>query len=123
MGQVVWISGAVASVAIVWAVASSGADSPETLNKNYDVASADTDNGKTAEFPSTNGSALATAAFGMSALQPETYNEEIVMDIIQASPLNEADKSRLAGDLVAAGAGTADLSDVLSNVRVALAVE
>lgn len=123
MGQVVWISGAVASVAIVWAVASSGADSPETLNSDYNVAIATSEIGKPVEFPSTSGSALATAAFGMSALQPETYNEEIVMDIIKASPLNDADKSRLAGYLAAAGAGDADLTDVLSNVRVALAVE
>jgi hypothetical protein len=123
MGEVVWISGAVASVAIVWAVASSGADSPEPLEENYEVATAVPEIGKPIEFPSTNGSALATAAFGMSALQPETYNEEIVMDIIKASPLNDADKSRLAGYLAAAESGDADLSDVLSNVRVALAVE
>ena len=123
MGQVVWITGAVASVAVAWAVASSSADSPRTLDEDYDVAFAERDFGKSKEFPSANGSALATAAFGMSALQPETYNEEIVMDIINASPLNDADKSRLAGYLAAAEAGSADLSDVLSNVRVALAVE
>jgi len=33
------------------------------------------------------GLALSSAAFGLEALQPETYDGEIVLDIIQASPL------------------------------------
>lgn len=69
------------------------------------------------------GSALASAAFGLDALQPETYNGEIVLDIIDASPLAGTEKRRLAAGLEAAEAGRADLQRVLSDVRYALAVE
>lgn len=69
------------------------------------------------------GSALASAAFGLDALQPETYNGEIVLDIIDASPLAGADKRRLVAGLEAAEAGRAELHRVLSDVRYALAVE
>lgn len=74
-------------------------------------------------FIGSSGSALASAAFGLSALQPETYNGEIVLDIIDASPLESAEKQRLAAKLDAAEMGYADLNLVLSDVRVSLAVE
>ena len=69
------------------------------------------------------GSALSTAAFGLSALQPETYNGEIVLDIIEASPLGYGEKDRLTAKLKAAEAGNAELPQVLSDIRVSLAVE
>ena len=69
------------------------------------------------------GSALSTAAFGLSALQPETYNGEIVLDIIDASPLDGSEKDRLSAKLLAAEAGHARLPDVLADIRLALAVE
>lgn len=69
------------------------------------------------------GSALATAAFGLSALQPETFNPEIVRDIIEAAPLDNGEKDRLTAKLSAAIAGHADLPHVLSDIRTTLAVE
>lgn len=69
------------------------------------------------------GSALAMAAFGMSALQPETYDSDLVLGIIHASPLAEAEKVQLARDLEAAEAGQAELGLVLADVRIALAVD
>jgi hypothetical protein len=68
------------------------------------------------------GAALATAAFGMEALQPETFDEEMVLDIISVSPLQPLTKSRLAEKLDAAEAGEADLVVVLSEIRTALAL-
>ena len=73
--------------------------------------------------PNVTGSALSTAAFGLSALQPETYNGEIVLDIIDASPLESGEKDRLSAKLLAAEAGHARLPDVLEDIRLALAVE
>jgi hypothetical protein len=70
-----------------------------------------------------NGSALATAAFGLSALQPETFNGDIVLDIIEASPLEYSEKDRLAAKLMAAKAGNAELPRVLSDIRMSLAIE
>lgn len=69
------------------------------------------------------GSALATAAFGLSALQPETFNSEVVIDIIEASPLGYSEKDRLTAKLMAAEAGNAELPEVLADIRVSLAVE
>lgn len=69
------------------------------------------------------GSALATAAFGLSALQPETFNGEIVLDIIEASPLEFAEKDRLTAKLMAAKAGNAELPRVLADIRTSLAIE
>ena len=71
----------------------------------------------------TSGSALATAAFGLDALQPETFNVEIVQDIIEASPLDFGEKDRLIAKLFAAEAGQAELPRVLTDIRVSLAVE
>ncbi|MEM6387433.1 MAG: hypothetical protein AAF718_14480 [Pseudomonadota bacterium] len=69
------------------------------------------------------GSALATAAFGLSALQPETFNSQIVRDIIEASPLAYGEKDRLTAKLAAAEAGRGELPRVLADIRVSLAVE
>ena len=69
------------------------------------------------------GSALAAAAFGLSALQPETYDGDIVMEIIHASHLNATQKKKLTAVLLAAEEGQGDLVNVLQDVRVALAVE
>lgn len=69
------------------------------------------------------GAALATAAFGLSALQPETYNGQIVIDIIEASPLDFGEKDRLIAKLMAAEAGRAELPRVLADIRLSLAVE
>ncbi len=69
------------------------------------------------------GSALSAAAFGLSALQPETYNGEIVLDIIEASPLAYGEKDRLTAKLMAAEAGNAELPQVLADIRVSLAVD
>ncbi|MCG6883560.1 MAG: hypothetical protein LJE62_07375 [Silicimonas sp.] len=69
------------------------------------------------------GSALATAAFGLSALQPETYNGEVVLDIIEASPLEYAEKDRLTAMLMSAEAGQGELPEVLEDIRISLAIE
>ena len=71
----------------------------------------------------TTGSALATAAFGLDALQPETFNSEIVLDIIEASPLHFSEKDRLTAKLIAAEAGHGELPRVLADIRISLAVE
>ncbi len=73
--------------------------------------------------PGRAGSALSAAAFGLSALQPETYNGEIVLDIIEASPLAYGEKDRLTAKLMAAEAGNAELPQVLADIRVSLAVD
>lgn len=124
MGQVVWISGMFVAAGVIWAVASSGADRPSELaSAEMPVAFAEPEIGEVERFSSSSGSALSAAAFGMSALQPETYNGEIVMDIINASHLPAEEKSRLVGYLAAADAGRAELTAVLFDVRIALALE
>ncbi len=121
MGQVVWISGVLVAAAAVWTVTSAGAERPGTVD--YETAFVEPEIGEAEILPAKTGSALATAAFGMQALQPETYNGEVVVNLIKASPLTDTEKSHLKGILQAAEAGEADLSDVLTNVRVALAVD
>ncbi len=121
MGQVVWISGVMVAAAAVWTVTSAGAERPGDFD--YEAAFAEPEIGEPEILNVKSGSALATAAFGMQALQPETYNGETVVDLIQASPLTDYEKTHLTGILAAAEAGEADLSDVLTNVRVALAVD
>ena len=120
MGQVVWISGVLVAAAAVWTVTSAGAERPEEIDLN--AAFVEPEIGEPEVLPAKTGSALATAAFGMQALQPETYDGEMVVDLIKASPLTDYEKSRLTGKLEEAEAGEADLSDVLTNVRIALAV-
>ncbi|MDA8585691.1 hypothetical protein N9L47_05380 [Rhodobacteraceae bacterium] len=119
MGQVLWISGLAASMAVVWTVASSGPDS-EVQETNLSYMAMERVEPEEPQVP--NRSALATAAFGMSALHPATYDRNLVIDIIQASPLSQSEKTRLNGYLDEAAAGDENLSVVLRNVRIALAV-
>ena len=100
-------------------VASSNTENQEQA---YSIANVSAEIDKPIELPRSSGSALATAAFGMSALQPETYNRDVVVELIQASPLSQSDKSRLTGYLQSAEAGTEKLSVALTNIRIALAV-
>lgn len=123
MGQVFWISGAAVAVALVigtnivaeqghgeeYIAFSDAIAAPEIGTAELDVGDS--------------GSALAAAAFGLSALQPETFNSEIVREIIEASPLEYGEKDRLTAKLIAAQAGRAELPRVLQDIRVSLAVE
>ncbi|MGR3515213.1 MAG: hypothetical protein ACU0GG_20810 [Paracoccaceae bacterium] len=122
MGRIIWISAtvlvAVWSVGLVLDTARHAADAPVALTQ-YDLA----DNESRQIALGTTGSALATAAFGLSALQPETFNGQIVRDIIEASPLALGEKDRLTAKLLAAQAGNAELPRVLADIRVSLAVE
>ena len=125
MGQIFWMTSAVAVVAAVVGAKTIAISPSESSIEYYDTAYVEPDIGEPDAFfitPSS-GSALASAAFGLSALQPETYNGEIVLDIIDASPLEQIEKMRLTASLQAAEAGQADLGSVLSDVRVSLAVD
>ena len=115
MGQIIWtLAGAAAVGSVIGLTALSNQEPemasletseparPALVAQQQDVM----------EFGSS-GRALAAAAFGLSALQPDTYNGELVLEIIDASHLDEIEKQEL----------TADLDDVLEDVRVALAVE
>ncbi|NNE80022.1 MAG: hypothetical protein HKN18_07075 [Silicimonas sp.] len=121
MGQIIWISGMVSAMAVIWAVSSGEAETsgPDA----YETAYAAPDVGEPELLTGTAGSALATAAFGMSALQPETYNSELVLELIEASHLTHSHKLKLASKIHAAEAGQVDLAQVLSTVRVALDVD
>ncbi len=122
MGQVIWLSGIAGAAAVALLIGAGGALSP--ADDAYETAYAEPDIGAPAQLSvGSNGSALSAAAFGMSALQPETYNGEIVLDIIEASPLASADKVRLTSNLRAAESGKRELARVLADVRFALAVE
>ena len=122
MGQVIWISGLAGAAVIALLIGAGGALSP--AGEQYETAYAEPDIGAPVQLTlGSDGSALSAAAFGMSALQPETYNGEIVLDIIQASPLTDDDKVRLASNLRAAESGQRELASVLADVRFALAVE
>ena len=121
MGQLVWISAALVAGAAVLTMASANAERPQSVD--YKTAFVEPEIGEPEALPVRTDSALATAAFGMQALQPETYNGEVVVNLIKASPLRAPEKLRLNGSLAAAEAGEADLSVVLTNVRVALAVD
>lgn len=123
MGQAFWISGLLIAVAIaVGAGLKSGAqDVAEPVSFLEEEAPAYGDAQRLGD--GSTGSALATAAFGLSALQPETFNSEIVLDIIEASPLAYAEKDRLTAKLIDATAGRAELPQVLEYIRVSLAIE
>lgn len=124
MGQVIWMASGVTVAAVVFGIGLVSKVPPQKSSETFETAYVTPEmGGSDAFFIGTNGSALASAAFGLSALQPETYNGEIVLDIIDASPLNIAEKERLAERLFAAETGDADLRRVLSDVRVSLAVE
>ncbi len=125
MGQIFWITSVAAVCAAVVGVRTIAEQAPTTDIESYETAYAEAEIGQPEAFflSANRGSALASAAFGLSALQPETYNGEIVLDIIDASPLEHLEKVRLAANLQAAEAGRADLGAVLTDVRVSLAVD
>lgn len=125
MGQAIWIMAGAAAVGSVIGLASisrGGSDmvQPDVAQDAEQVAWAEP---APREDFNPSRSALAAAAFGLAALQPDTYDGALVLDIIHASPLDDARKTELADDLAAAEAGRADLDEVLQDVRVALAVE
>lgn len=125
MGHFIWIMVSAAAVGGLIGLTSLSHQEPEradaTISEHIPADTAGTQ--IDAVEIGTRGSALAVAAFGLSALQPETYNGELVMEIIDASHLDKAEKEELAADLEAAEMGRADLDDVLEDVRIALAVE
>lgn len=125
MGHVFWIASVAAAAAVILG-----------LSRNEEVGGvhaslaateggfAEPDIGQPEGFGvGRGGDALAMAAFGMSALQPETYNGELVLGIIEASPLDSAEKVKLARNLEAAESGEVELAVVLQDVRIALAVD
>lgn len=125
MGQFIWILAGAAAVGSVIGLSALSNQEPELVSYRANAsatASVPADVQDIADFGSS-GRALAAAAFGLSALQPDTYNGELVLEIIDASHLDEVEKQELAANLAAAEAGRAELDDVLANVRVALAVE
>ena len=119
MGQTVLISGSATALLAIWAVTSFAAKDVEPVT--YDIAYAEPQIGEAKVLELRSGSALATAAFGMSALQPETYNGELVIELLKASPLADEDKARLVGSLNSAK--STELPAVLADVRTALAIE
>lgn len=124
MGQFIWVLAGAAAVGTVIGlskyshqervVGEASASVMEEANVQDETAAIDV---------GSRGSALAVAAFGLSALHPETYNGEMVIKIIDASHLDASAKRALERELEAAEAGRADLDVVLADVRVALAVE
>lgn len=125
MGRAVLISGISLAIAIALGLAVQ-LDRNESVEPLAMVDSTVLPNAEDAAAPfevGSTGSALATAAFGLSALQPETFNGQIVRDIIEASPLGYGEKDRLTAKLIAAEAGRSELPRVLADIRVSLAVE
>lgn len=121
MGQVIWIMAGATAVGAVIGLTS--LSHQERVRAPSDVSNLSVSEPSVVEDIGSTGSALAAAAFGLQALQPDTYNGELVLEIIDASHLNEDEKEELVQDLAAAEAGRADLDDVLEEVRIALAVE
>lgn len=122
MGQFLWILAGAAAVGSVIGLSALSNQEPELVSYTATAPALVHDTQAVDEFGSS-GRALAAAAFGLSALQPDTYNGELVLEIIDASHLDDTEKQELAADLAAAEAGRADLDDVLQDVRIALAVE
>lgn len=135
MGRVFWITSVVAAAVVIYGLNEGvrlSEKTPVTQLAQTDAVSdggsshsATPDIGDAAKLLTIgqSGSALATAAFGMSALQPETYDGDMVASIIAASPLEELEKVELTSNLLEAEKGDADLNHVLSEVRSALAVD
>lgn len=125
MGRLFWLAG----FAVLGAVAIGMNALPEEGTAMVSVSQAPTATARPEvkseqfDFGTSSGSALSTAAFGLSALQPETFNGQIVLDIIEASPLDLGEKDRLIAKLIAAKSGRANLPRVLSDIRVSLAIE
>ncbi len=124
MGRVILIASACVGIAILIGagIADSNRDSAEAVAFADAYAEPEVGSATDLEIGDT-GSALATAAFGLSALQPETFNSEIVRDIIEASPLAYSEKDRLTAKLLSAQAGRGELPQVLEDIRISLAVE
>lgn len=122
MGQFLWILAGAAAVGSVIGLSALSNQEPELVSYTATAPALVADAQQFDEFGSS-GRALAAAAFGLSALQPDTYNGELVLEIIDASHLDDAEKQELAAELAAAEAGRADLDDVLQDVRIALAIE
>ncbi|MEL7149837.1 MAG: hypothetical protein AAGK71_03840 [Pseudomonadota bacterium] len=124
MGRVVWIAGACLVAILAAGMAVELAPDPvvKPVVATNEVELSEPLEREPISLGST-GSALATAAFGLSALQPETFNSQIVRDIIEASPLAYGEKDRLTAKLLAAEAGQGELPRVLADIRVSLAVE
>lgn len=128
MGRVFWITSTVMAAAVIYGLSETAAHverTNATQIASVEAPLAAEENVRSTSLPAMgqSGSALATAAFGMSALQPETYDGELVASIIAASPLEEVEKVQLTSYLQQAEKGNADLRRVLSDVRSALAVE
>lgn len=124
MGRVIWISGACVAVALLVGAGIAGDPYEQVETASVADSYAEPDVGSAAELElGDTGSALASAAFGLSALQPETFNGEIVRNIIEASPLAYSEKDRLVAKLISAQAGRGELPRVLEDIRVSLAVE
>jgi len=125
MGRMVWAGASFVTVAFV-AIGVTGSLEPQDVLEETELAFgvAEPEIGEPEILsPFEAGSALVTAAFGMEALQPDTFDGTLVMDLIDASHLEDTAKLRLSVSLAAAEAGRADLEAVLTDVRVALAVE
>ena len=122
MGHIIWASSFAAVAAFVFGITAGdpnadGAPAEDRVAAETPSAPAEvTGNGSW-------GSALASAAWGMSARRPETYNGEIVIDLLEASPLSESERDAFEADLAAAELGRADLDEVLANIRLALALD
>ena len=125
MGRFFWVSSVVVAGSIVFGLNSMAErEVISQVNVTPQSAFAEPEIGSPADLEiGTTGSALATAAFGLSALQPETFNIQIVRDIIEASPLAYSEKDRLTAKLMAAEAGNAHLPRVLADIRVSLALD
>jgi len=125
VGYLFWISGVVAASAVVIGVSRGDFDRlDQGAGAVEQTAYARSDIGEPEFFVvQTSGSALATAAFGMSALQPATYDSDMVLDIINASHLSETEKFQFSRSLQSAEKGRTDLAVVLAEIRVALAIE
>lgn len=130
MGRVFWMTSVAAAAVVIYGLSESAEQAErvgvtQLANANPGLHSAVPDIGTPEDLPELrqSGFALATAAFGMSALQPETYDGDMVANIIAASPLEEVEKVQLTSNLQLAEEGDADLHRVLSDVRSALAVD
>lgn len=124
MGRVIWISSGCVAVALLIGAGIAGdpSDTAESVALADAYAEPEVASASGLEVGNT-GSALASAAFGLSALQPETFNGEIVRNIIEASPLTYGEKDRLVAKLISAQEGRGELPRVLEDIRVSLAVE
>lgn len=123
MGHLLWISSFGVAIIVVAALnATTARETRELAQAKSAYATAEI--GAPAELMvGATGSALATAAFGLSALQPETYNAQLARDVIEASSIELTEKDRLTAKLHAADAGYAELPLVLQDVRHTLAVD